>query len=636
MGSSKKKGQQRKAAAKKAISVTTEGSSSGVSGGINSSSSGGGVSSSNKIVAKIRRGNNYATKKLLATTPGFSYEQSGVLSAVLEFLNRCEDETFDVVMASVGGDLKTPSLWLNILVTATFVEPSCKLQIAENIGPLISCMVNDTKRIFFKSNKHWREGIVPFVNLVVNVMESKSSGQNDIRMIENMQIVDAMLQYDGLLSSTVQRGFWSEYRPDIVKELRTGTPLIIFLSKRVIELLVLNIGMKGEGRTRLFEIGATPIVNKEYDPNCMTSYTAELVHRVQITENQRHNVLGMIQRLIRDADCVDKGVITEVIDWGANCVFNYDDALKAGMLLLEVMYQGADIVRSAAGNSQVLSDTHVAFAIRAGLIEMCMGFIERFGEHESFRYDNELPMHDVIICIFHGINNVSLHNKTAKAIRSKMGNIEALLRLEEVTNNDKEESLLQIKSIVNLNGSYCCRCNKSLTKTEVKLCNGCGRMSYCSTACQKDDWLNGHNDTCCKSFTSELIGCFQGIYWPEEVPSDERAAAKLKKIEINMNMIQLKLFLDNSETILTQAKGLDTPLCDCIVKFDLRTCPLTVKVEKYTTAFSSQDDIEEYEESRSKDNITCGYTSNMYIRGVEEELAIQRFFPHKWLKKQSK
>ena len=134
-------------------------------------------------------------------------------------------------------------------------------------------------------------------------------------------------------------------------------------------------------------------------------------------------------------------------------------------------------------------------------------------------------------------------------------------------------------------------------------------------------------------FGLSTAGQFQGRYLPKEVPSDEREAAKLKGLETNMSMIHLKLFLDNSETILSQAEALGIPLCDCIVKFDLRTCPLTVKAEKYTTAYSSQDDIEEYEESRSKDNIMCVYHSSMYIGKQKGYIAMQRFFSHEWLMK---
>ena len=111
MGSSKKKGQQRKAAAKKAsLSAAAEGSvSSGgsVSSDGSNSNIAGGNSNQSKIIAKIRRGNNYATKRLTSgVEEGFLYEESGVLSAILDFFNRCEDETFDGVMNSVGGDLK--------------------------------------------------------------------------------------------------------------------------------------------------------------------------------------------------------------------------------------------------------------------------------------------------------------------------------------------------------------------------------------------------------------------------------------------------------------------------------------------------------------------------------------------------
>jgi len=198
-----------------------------------------------------------------------------------------------------------------------------------------------------------------------------------------------------------------------------------------------------------------------------------------------------------------------------------------------------------------------------------------------------------------------------------------------------KKALDMIKGILYLNGLYCCRCNKSLSRTEVMECNGCHRMAYCSRACQKEDWLNGHSLTCCCSPTVKTIGQFQGRVLPEEVPSDERAAAKLQEIEINTNMIQLKLFLDNSEAILDQAKGLGIPLHDCIVAFDLSQCPPALKIEKHTAAFSSQDNIEGFEESRSKDNIMCVYQLDICIGKRKSFVAMQRHSPHEWLKKQS-
>ena len=77
-----------------------------------------------------------------------------IVSNVLNFLKRCKDETFDEVLASVGGDLKTPMYWIEVLtIAANHVESSTMQQIIQNISPLISCMCNDTERIFFKSDK---------------------------------------------------------------------------------------------------------------------------------------------------------------------------------------------------------------------------------------------------------------------------------------------------------------------------------------------------------------------------------------------------------------------------------------------------------------------------------------------------
>ena len=85
-----------------------------------------------------------------------------VVPVVLDFLKRCEDETFDDVIANagkrgVGGDLISPVSWVSALLTAVSREPSCRIEIAQNIGPLVRCMCADTKRVFFNSKKHLRK-----------------------------------------------------------------------------------------------------------------------------------------------------------------------------------------------------------------------------------------------------------------------------------------------------------------------------------------------------------------------------------------------------------------------------------------------------------------------------------------------
>lgn len=240
-----------------------------------------------------------------------------------------------------------------------------------------------------------------------------------------------------------------------------------------------------------------------------------------------------------------------------------------------------------------------------------------------------------MICIY----SVSLHSKSAKAIRSKRRGIEEkLIRIESITSNNlKSKKLVKmVRSILDMNGSYCCRCNTSLSKTEVLQCNGCSSMVYCSKACQKDDWVNGHSLTCNKSYTLELAGQFQERILPLSTPDNERDAAKLDDLMININMIQLKLFLDNAETIQSKVKALDIPPYDCVVKFDLRRWPPKIEAKSYTEFYKTPEQIMGFESSRSKENIRCVYWSSFYVGGSEDGLATQRFFPHDWLRLREK
>lgn len=178
-----------------------------------------------------------------------------------------------------------------------------------------------------------------------------------------------------------------------------------------------------------------------------------------------------------------------------------------------------------------------------------------------------------------------------------------------------------VVAIRDINGSYCCRCNKSLGGTEVKVCNECNRMAYCSRACQRDDWLNGgHKLNCCKceSFTAGLEGKFHGRLIPLMSPENERAAAKVKELETNLNMIQLKLLVDNSDTILSQASSLKIPLCDCVVRFDLRECPLTVLVVRYTDVCVTPEQIEIFEKTRSKRTLHVLTAQTFFIVGIRK------------------
>ena len=222
----KKKGQQRKAAKNQAMANY-------------------GVSSSRELAAKVEaeakfvedvgRARDIQTKGLsvdisdmnqsstitlsgmLDQVPGQIHKRA--LPHVLNFLKRCEDETFDQVLAlaSVGGDLVSPVTWIKVLIKVVQYEPSCSLQIAESIGPLVSCMCSDTDRLFFKSNKHWRDGGMTTFKWLIRNMIRKNMVPDANE--ENKDIIEVLLQHDGLLTSIIQWSFWMDYRPDIVENL---------------------------------------------------------------------------------------------------------------------------------------------------------------------------------------------------------------------------------------------------------------------------------------------------------------------------------------------------------------------------------------------------------------------------------
>lgn len=609
---------------------------------------------SNVGIAKdIKRGSQSATEALASRSFQpllfhLSFEHSGILQSSLNFLKRCNDETLDDVMSGVrnnpGGNVKSPSLWIELLVKASEVEPSCKSLIAKNIGPLVKCMSNDTERLFFKNNMHWREGIMAYVMLVLDIL---GESMDPASPSHDKKTAETLLEYEDLLSSIIQWGFWGK-RPDIEKELDTQDLLqITDIGFTLVNYLVNYAHNKRDeseltsegGKRMITSIGCTPIINKDYDSTCMVSLTAALVHQLARKEHFFHVAASLgrngakpynriLELFIIFGGCIDKGVILEVIDFGTNHNPDLDSVELIVKLSRFIVLQ--EISNSNLCDKPQPSDSRAAFAIRAGMIEMCLTFLESFGEGKEV-------IGFLMQGVFLSIYDISLHQKTTKAIRSKRQDIEdKLASLEHnihITSSTKCMELVGIvRSTLDIQGTYCCRCNKELSRTGVKQCNGCGIMVYCSKACQKEDWLDGgHKLSCCKSYTHESAGLFQGRLFPTArclVSKSDRAATKVKDLEKSMTTIQLKLFLDHSDTILTQAMTLGIPLYDCVVRFDLRECPPTVTTKSYTEWFDTQESMKGFEESRSKENIMCVYKSNVFYGEDESDLVgIQRFFP---------
>ena len=458
--------------------------------------------------------------------------------------------------------------------------------------------------------------------LIYTILHYEGAPDQNLR-----KVMYALFQHEGLLKSIVQWGFWGENRPDIVKELGVvKCELVVEWGRDATDVLIRNAEVDAEdevvNRIRLETIATTSIVSKEYDPNCMISYVAGVIRMMKATGHSDY--FYVIMSFIGIIDCVDKGVITEVIDFGMNYSTDYARAEVIAKISAAMIYQDTNIQTNCP------SDCRVAFAIRAGLIEMCLSFMERFSDPTEL-----LEAILNIGFIFKAVHSVSLHMKSAKAIRSKKNKIEEALRRLEGNATIDWKLLQMARCIVNLNGAYCCHCNKALERKEIKRCNGCDRMTYCSVDCQKEDWLNGHNLACCdKRYTDEQAGVFQGRIWPGE-PESERNVAKMKALEINITMVQLKLYLENAESIRRQARYLGIPLFDCVVEFDLRQCPPRVTTRRYSDHYKSPEAIKSFEDTRSKENMTCLYISYYNFGSLEvSPFVMQRLFSHETLFKE--
>ena len=60
-------------------------------------------------------------------------------------------------------------------------------------------------------------------------------------------------------------------------------------------------------------------------------------------------------------------------------------------------------------------------------------------------------------------------------------------------------------------------------------------------------------------------------------------------------------------------------------------CPATVTIKNYIELYDDPELKRDFEDSRSKENITCIYRSCTYISSVCDDLIMQRLFPHEWI-----
>lgn len=313
------------------------------------------------------------------------------MSAVLGLLQRC-DETLDEAIddAVVGREelpwgevakLETPLPWITILERAADLEePSCSLKIVESIGPLVECMCDDMTRQFFKSNQHWNESIYPFARLIYNLFRTsiRQYSYDESETEDNMKVIDTLLKHNCLVRCFIQWGFWdSSNRPDIAKELTAEVCESIVEIGVMSASLLIAITAKSRGRKQVKTIGSMSFINKEYDPNCMVSYVEALISQMNSQGESLGEGAGFtkLQYLIAESDCVDKGVIAEIIRYGTNITSDLVSAEQLTRLSYPMILQSSNVEKDLP------CDTRAAFAIRAGLIEMCLNFICHLGDN---------------------------------------------------------------------------------------------------------------------------------------------------------------------------------------------------------------------------------------------------------------
>jgi len=378
------------------------------------------------VVKLIQNGDDFITRYYCSGRCNISRDKVGmILSSVLGFLQRCENESFNDVLAPLRGDLVCPSMWINVLYHASVLQPSYNLQIAQSIGPLVKSMCGDVKRLFFQNNKYWLETIRLFSGLVWSMISNAES-----------EVIEALLHHEGLLRSVAQWRFWNEEnRPDILDDLDEHACEIVNASGRQCTTLLVATA------TNLREaIGSTPIVNKDYTKDLRTdSFVSGLITEIANNEEYDEEDESTLRHLIEDVDCVDGGVIADMIYFGMQSEYYYEDATLAVELVCTMLKKGTAV-------NNVPSDTRVACGIRNKLIRLCLCFIEEFDVREGGTKTLFLHIENTFKVIY----DVALHKKTWKAIRHERIDIEEKLeQLDATITLDSSKKLLDmVKAIL--------------------------------------------------------------------------------------------------------------------------------------------------------------------------------------------
>jgi len=288
--------------------------------------------------------------------------------------------------------------------------------------------------------------------------------------------------------------------------------------------------------------------------------------------------------------CVDKEVIKGIIDLGFNYATHYGDASCICLVLSSILIPRLGLFEDENLILTQPKDKFYAIAIDAGLFEMCLNLVVKFGnqndgEGKSFVPDQgcfTLPLRNIMM----SANHVSFQEKSSKTIASKHADIVDALKShrESIPQNDIcIEIVTCMEAIVNMSHSaqhgasklkaVCIGCSRLLTQKNIQRCSKCN-SPYCSRECQVNDWRNGKHNEECKVLSNKGSQSGRG-----------GISSKSKKQELavqkNINTIGSDMFRKNKMRFIMQAavKGLD--IIDSVCVIDFRCSPASLKLTTF-------------------------------------------------------
>ena len=382
-----------------------------------------------------------------------------------------------------------------------------------------------------------------------------------------------------------------------------------------------------------------------------------------------------ISSIVSYQGTIDKEVITAVIHFGLNSVGSFDDAMLVTMTVFSIL-------QPTSGVFTKVSDTRLAAAISAGLLELCIDFVLRYGEHPDPHPDEEDYMITNLWHLASSAHVTVLHKRSFKAIKGRQSQVQKALSDVGVTGrttyspgedqverssvastpantfmigwenkypgrNVRCSQIIQtVQSAMYISTTSCCQCLEVINSA-VKRCSKCQRTAYvsascfsvcyfavyqihsiicmmcwgskCSRGCQIEHWKTGGHKLDCPQMAMVNTLTVKG--------DRKKDIEKAYELESNIIVACNKLVLENNSRILELATHQKFDILDCIVLVELCHQLPFVKVKLATDSMLKEVDIERerFDLNKSNGALQCVYKS--YVFNGE---AGSRSSSHEW------